>query len=286
MKNILFFCALFVTCISFSQELMSEFEFTQYLQEEVSKSNKKLRVLIFDELILGSKYNNASFLHNLKDDYPNYTSNPESLEQIVEELTFRVDSIYAPNLEYRIDSTKIAPLLKPKKFLNTIMTSDEGELVYDTFNDELVIVYVEDQDSGYLGYRFFSTNELNRIGYEKRNLYDLSLRNLKAMLDDFSEYILDQEKYRFYRSVGHDGGGKYLSSLLLLPDFLEKEKKRLRQNLVVGLPKSNQLIIIAKKNRAGIGEIRRYAASSYFLKEDELLTKKLYLWDGTKLKRF
>ena len=265
---------------------MSEFEFTQYLREEVSKSNKKLRILIFDELILGSKFNNASFLHNLKDDYPNYTSNPESLEQIVEELTFRVDSIHAPNLNYKIDSTKIVPLLKPKNFLNTLVTSDEGELVYDTFNDELIIVYVEDQDSGYLGYRFFSANELKRIGYETGNLYDLSLRNLKAMLEDFSEYILDQEKYRFYRSVGHDGGGKYLSSLLLFPDFLEREKKRLRQNFVVGLPKSNQLIIVAKKNRAGIGEIRRYAASNYFLKEDELLTKKLYLWDGNKFKRF
>ncbi|WP_394751252.1 DUF1444 family protein [Spongiimicrobium salis] len=286
MKNILFLGVLCISCNIFSQELMSEFKFSQYLREEVSKSNKKLKILVFDELVLGSKFNNASFLHNLKDDYPKYRSKPEHLKPIVEELISRIDSIYAPDPKYKIDSTRIVPLLKPKEFINTIVTNDGDEVVYEEFNKELIIVYVEDQNEGYLGYRFFSNTELKRIAYDKEKLRDISLENLKVMLSDFSEYILEQPNYRMYRTVGAEGGGKYLSSVLLLPDFLSQEKKRLKQNFVVGIPKENQIIIVSKKNRAGIREIRNIARMDYYLKKDQLLTNKLYLWNGSEFKKF
>lgn len=286
MKNILFLIIGLITCNIFSQDLMSEFKFTRHLQQEVSKSNEKLKIVLFDELILGSKFNNLSFIHNLKEDYPKYTSNPENLKPITNELISRIDSIYAPDLNYTIDSTKIVPLLKPKEILNTIVTSDEEQLVYEKFNDDLIIVYVEDKDSGYLGYRYFSTNELKRIDYNLEKVHDLALRNLKVLLSDITEYILDQAKYRMYRAVLAEGGGKYLSSLLLLPDFLNQEKKRLGQNVVIGIPKENQFVVIGKKNRGGISEIKKYAAANYFLKEEELLTAKLYLWDGTEFKKY
>ena len=286
MKNLLLLSLACISCHVFSQELMSENKFTQYLQEEVAKSNKKLRILVFDDLILGSKFNNASYLHNLKNDYPNYKSEPENLQLIANEIILRIDSIYAPDPNYAIDTTKIVPLLKPKEFLSTIATNDESDLVYDGFNDDLVVVYAEDQNTGYLGYRFFSSNELKRIGYDKAKLYDLSLRNLKAMLFDYSEYVLDKWNYRYYRNLGGEGGSKYLASLILLPDFIDHELKRLKQNFIVALPENNQLIVISRKNRAGIREIKSYAASDYFLRADHLLTKKLFLWDGKEFKRF
>ena len=265
---------------------MSEIKFTQYVQEQVANADKKLKILVFDDLILGSKFNNASFIHSLKEEYADYKLKPEILNSIVKEVNSRIDSIYAPDPNYRIDTTKIVPVLKPKKFLDTIVTNDEGKLLYDEFNKELVIVYVEDKEEGYEGYRYFSIKELERTVYSKEKLKSLAISNLKAMLSDLSGYILDNENYRYYRSVGMDGGSKYLSSLLLLPDFLMQEKKRLQQHVVVAIPKENQIIVISKKNKLGIREIKTYAAKNYFLKEDELLTTKMYQWDGTVLKRF
>ncbi|MEL7003321.1 MAG: DUF1444 family protein [Bacteroidota bacterium] len=286
MKNLLLLSLVFISCHVFSQELMSEIQFTQYLQEEVSKSNGKLKIIFFDKLILGSKFNNASYIHNLKNDYPKYKLNPTNLKPISDELKFRIDSLYAPDPNYKVDIAKIVPLVKSKEFINTIATNDGSGLVYEKFNDDLIIIYVEDQDGGYLGYRFFSTNELKRIDYDRESLHDLSLRNLNAILSDYSEYILDQEKYRMYRSVGGEGGSKYLSSLILSPDFLNQEKNRLGQELVLGISGQSQLIVVGKKNKVGLREIRRIAAAGYYLKEEHIITKKLFLWDGNQLKRF
>ena len=285
-KHLFVLSLLCISCQLFAQEVMSEIKFTQYVQEQVANADKKLKILVFDDLILGSKFNNASFIHSLKEEYADYKLKPEILNSIVKEVNSRIDSIYAPDPNYRIDTTKIVPVLKPKKFLDTIVTNDEGKLLYDEFNKELVIVYVEDKEEGYEGYRYFSIKELERTVYSKEKLKSLAISNLKAMLSDLSGYILDNENYRYYRSVGMDGGSKYLSSLLLLPDFLMQEKKRLQQHVVVAIPKENQIIVISKKNKLGIREIKTYAAKNYFLKEDELLTTKMYQWDGTVLKRF
>ena len=286
MKNLLLLSLVFIAYPIFSQQLMSEIEFTYYLQEEASTSNEKLRILVFDELILGSKFNNASYIHSLESDYSKYKLDPTTLAPIVDELNLRIDSIYAPDPSYEVDTTKVVPLLKPKEFIHSIVTNDESEVVYEEFNDDLIIIYVEDQNAGYLGYRFFSVNELKRIDLDKERLRDLSLRNLEAMLSDYSTYILDLENYRMYRNVGGEGGSKYLSSLILFPDFLDQEKRRLRQDVVIGMPEEDQLIVVGKKNRVGISEIKRYAAADYFLRPQDLLTKKLYLWDGREFKRF
>ena len=287
MKKLLVLSLIFISCQLLSQELMSEIKFTQYLQEKVSDSDEKLKILVFDELILGSKFNNASFIHSLKDEYSKYKLKPEILKSIVKQVNFRIDSIYSPDSNYKIDTTKVVPILKSKEFINKIVTNDEGELVYDEFNKDLIIVYVEDKEKGYQGYRFFSINELNRIGYNKKNLYNLSLRNLKTILPNYSDYILDQEHLRYYRASGGDEHGrKYLSSLILFPDFLNEEKKRLKQNVIIGLPQTNQMIVVSKKNRIGLGKLRVYASSNYYVKTEHLLTKKLFIWDGAELKRY
>ena len=180
MKSRLLLCLLFISGHLFSQEIMSEMKFTEYVLEEVSKSDQKLKVIKFDKLVLGSKFNNASYFHSLKSDYPKYKSKQQSLKSIVAEVIARIDSIYAPDVNYKIDTLKIVPVLKPKDFIKRVVTNDEGEVLYDSFNKDIVIVYVEDKDSGYNEYRYFSSQELDRIGYNKENLRVLSLRNLKA----------------------------------------------------------------------------------------------------------
>ncbi|MCI4671773.1 MAG: DUF1444 family protein [Bacteroidia bacterium] len=286
MRKLILLILIFISGHLFSQELMNEIKFTQYLQKEAAKSNKKIRIIFFGKLILGSKFNNSSYIHNLKNDYPTYKSDPESLNGIVADLNSRIDSLYAPDPNYHIDTTKIVPLLKPKAILNSFASSDEGEWVHDSFTDELIILYVEDQDSGYLGYRFFSSEELKRSACSQENLHELALRNLNRMLPDYSGYILDQRNYRMYRNVGGEGGSKYLSSLILLPDFLNQEKNRLGQALVLGISGQSQLIIVGKKNRVGLFEVKRLAAAGYFLRKEDIITKNLFLWDGTQLKKY
>ena len=192
----------------------------------------------------------------------------------------------AADPNYKIDTGKIVPVLKPKEFAQKVLTNDEGNILYDNFNKELIIVYVEDKEKGFEGFRFFSENEFNRLELSKDQLKSLALKNLKNMLSDLTPYILDKVNYRYYRSVGMDGGAKYLSSLLLFPDFLKKELERLNESVVIGIPKDNQLIITSKKNKTGIREIKRYARMNYFLKGDKLLTNKIYLWDGRQFKKF
>ena len=80
MKNLLLFCLMLISFHTFSQELLSETKFTEYMNEKVSKSNEKLTVITFDKLVLASKFNNASYFHNLKGDYPKYTSKKKSLD--------------------------------------------------------------------------------------------------------------------------------------------------------------------------------------------------------------
>ncbi|MAD96373.1 MAG: hypothetical protein CMB99_03505 [Flavobacteriaceae bacterium] len=287
MKRILLIIGLlFITYHLTGQDLMNKSEFTKYVLKETSKTNQKVRLLVFDKLILGSKFNNLSFLHSLKDEYPAYKSKPEQLPSIVARFIARFGSIYALNPTYKIDTTQIVPLLKPKEFLNKTLTFDEEKVVSKEFNKDLVIIYVENQEKGYNGYRFFSTKELERIGLNEDNMHALALKNLQGLLPDLSEYTLDRPVYRMYRAVGKSKGSKYLSSLLLLPEFLANEKNRLNQDLVIGIPKENQLIIAGKKNKQGIREMKMYARMNYYLKKDQLLTKKLYRYNGEQLKKY
>ncbi len=286
MKRFLFILSFFLTpCSLTAQDVMNQTEFTNHVLKEISKTNQKVRLLVFDKLILGSKFNNLSYLHSLKDEYPTYEAKPDQLPSIVASFVARLDSIYVLNPNYKIDSTQIVPLLKPKSILKKTLTFDEAKVVSREFNKELVIIYVENQEKGYNGYRYFSSKEMERMGLTQESAHQLALKNLKGLLSDLSEYTLDRPVYRMYRAVGKSKGSKYLSSLLLLPDFLQQEKNRLNQDLVIGIPKENQIVIAGKKNKQGIRELKMYARMNYYLKEDQLLTKKLYRYDGIELKK-
>lgn len=277
---------LFVSNSIFSQDLMSEQAFTAHVKEKVSPSIKTLKVLVFDDLILGSKFNNDSFIHSLKEDYATYKVRPTKLDSIISEVNIRIDSIYAPDPNYKLNVAKILPLLMEKKSTMTLATNDGKAVPYNDYNNELVITYVEDKEKGYWGYRYFSEEELKSSGVSKDSLNAIAIKNLKTMATNYLDYRLQLQHYHMYRNVGDEGIADYLSSLILLPGFLDQEQNSLGQHLVIGIPKESQLIIVGKKNKAGLRELKTYAAQNYYIKEDHLLTKKLFLWDGKALTLF
>lgn len=251
-----------------AEPLLSASAYTQEYVTHLQKILPNSKIAVTQDLEL--KVTDAdgkdltAFLHN---SYKEYLSHAQDKDAIIAKYV----KASAEPLDFaKVTPSRIIPVIKDRAWLVEIQKSmkDRGakeppENVYESLNDELVIVYAEDSPKNL---RYLTPKDLKTAGLEKESLRELAVTNLRALLTKVE-------------GRGGNGlfmltaGGDYEASLLLFDNIWSGNSFKVDGDYVVAVPARDLLLITGSKDQAGLAKIREIARktmaeSPYYLTSD------------------
>jgi uncharacterized protein YtpQ (UPF0354 family) len=213
-------------------------------------------------------------LHNA---YQTYLGDPARLDAVIRGyVAVLVEALQVKDGTLTIDRTHIVPVLKPIAWVRAIQQRRQPtpakQLLTESFNGELMIVYAEDRPSAV---RYLMTGD--DVG-DRSKLHDLALANLNRLLP------------KIEMRPGPDGislisaGGEYEPSLLLADGIWSSGQIQVDGEIVAAVPAAGLLLVTGSHNRTGITRLRAIAAE--FAAKPYGLTSALFVYRAGKWKEF
>ncbi|MCT4646856.1 MAG: DUF1444 family protein [Carboxylicivirga sp.] len=235
---------------------MTEKEFTKAYLRTTTKKNPEIKYEIEKELVLKSFFKEKEYTHYLVNAYAEYNLEPDSLEEVLNRYINSSLNLYQEAQPININ--RIVPIIKPQEYLEEVkmMTkvSDVNDyLVYERYNDELVIVFAEDTD---LSIRYFSKDEFHKLNIQTDTLLDFSIKNLKDSLPEIERHG-DNITYMI------TAGGDYEASLILMDNIWTKDNFPVDGDFVIGIPNRDLLFVTGSKEVNEIKRLKELLKNSY-----------------------
>lgn len=221
----------------FKKKLLTETEFALKFAQKLSKEVKEIKIISVNELDVKSEYNGVEHQCFLNNAYSEYISDPKNINEITKRYLNSVFSIFLP--KELLNVNRILPVIKDKRFLKSLeeINADfEKKHIYEFYNEELIIFYVEDRENSI---HYISKDDLQEINFPLERLYEKSLHNLQEQLQ------IERHGVNGYFML--TAGGNYESSLILL-NIWNHENFLVEGDLVIGIPSRDVLLITGNKD--------------------------------------
>nr|WP_294785835.1 DUF1444 family protein [uncultured Flavobacterium sp.] len=225
----------------FRKRLLTEKEFALKFAKKLSENTKGLKIISIDELTIKSEYNGTEHQFFLNNAYSEYSSDPKNSNEIIKKYLNGISAMFLP--KELLNADKILPVIKDKRFikkLEDINANFEKNHIYEFYNEELFIFYVEDRENSI---HYISKDDLEEISFPLEKLHEKAIQNLA-----------DQFKMERHGDNGYfmlTAGGNYESSLILL-DIWHPENFSVDGNFVIGIPSRDVLIITGSADSANL----------------------------------
>jgi uncharacterized protein YtpQ (UPF0354 family) len=279
MKHWIFFVALLFTACSSKKEVLSATEFTNKYLLALKKNNPTVDYSLAPDLSVNAKYNGSDYTHFPDNAYREYLTEPDSINQILAKFTQTANEVYKEskgvNIKNVIPVIKSADFIDEVKELVGVTDSTKSSPVFEKYNDELLVVYAEDDEKSV---RYFTQNEFNKLHISRDSLVVIALDNLNRILTKAER-------------TGNDGrymvtaGGTYESSMLLLNSFWSNKNFPVKGDIVIAIPNRDVLLITGSKDKSNLDWIRARAQESYDSGSYQV-SSALFRWNGKKFSKF
>jgi uncharacterized protein YtpQ (UPF0354 family) len=197
----------------------------------------------------------TAFLQNC---YTEYRSSPKDKEATISkyiksfsETSFNTD---------KIDTTRITPVIKSKAWVSETQVSLRShgakmtpENVYENLNDELLIVYVEDNPKSV---RYLTPKDILAVGLKKEQLKGLAVKNFRLIVPPVE--VHEYDGFYVLRAGGH-----YDASLLLLDEIWATKKMVINGDYVVAVPSRDMLLVTGSNNPSGVANVTSLAKETF-----------------------
>jgi uncharacterized protein YtpQ (UPF0354 family) len=208
--------------------------------------------------------------------YQDYKRDPSLFDEIVQAYAARLTP--APAAQSELDRARIVPVIKDRKWLADLHSSlkakgVEQEHLSERFNNELVIVYAQDDPDRM---RYLTTGE--GAGIPREELKALAVNNLKRLLPKI-------EMRRIGDVMLMSAGGDYEASLLLIDDIWSGGQIKVDGDVVVAVPARDVLLVTGSRNRTALKSIRELAAK-YVAEGRYELTDTLFVYRDGRFSKF
>ena len=141
--------------------MLNETEFSQEFAKRLILKVEGLKIYSINGLEIQTEFENSNeYKHFLNNCYSEYLREPNDIEEIFIKYLNASDSLYKPKENLNIND--ILPVIKDKRFIESIVevsTEFEKNHLYEKYNDELYIFYVEDTET--------NINYINKEDFEK-----------------------------------------------------------------------------------------------------------------------
>jgi len=258
---------------------LSEKEFTKIFKDSLDNRYPKEKFLIQKELVIkavGEKLN----VYLLNNCYNDYLNQPDSIKNIISKYLESTKDI--SGLKKKIEVTRIIPIIMPGNYLEVMKEkfkqsgfNKELELVYQKYNDQLLIVFGEDEEKR-IGY--FSKEDFSKLKISRDTLLEFSIKNLKKRISRVN-------KIGTKGSYGIEAGGNFESSIILFQEFWNKKNFDVDGDIVIAIPNRDILIVTGSNDQKSLDAYEKLAVKS-FNEGSYPLSPYLFKWNGKGFERF
>ncbi len=238
-------------CVAICAEMLTPPAFTQEFARALERTRPSANVSVAGELKLTIKETDGLVRNiQLNNAYNEYKLDPQRFDDLV--ATF--SAIFSqPSKEAGLDRTRIIPVIKDRQWLDELHNTLKAKGVAqqhlaERFNDELVIVYAQDDPNRM---RYLTTQE--DFGLSREELRSLAIANLKRVLPKI-------EKGRVGDVALMSAGGNYEASLLLIDDIWSSGQIQVNGDIVVAIPTRDTLLVTGSRSRSGLKLVRELTA--------------------------
>ncbi len=210
----------------------------------------------------------TSYLDNA---YNTYKKDPANKDEIIGK--FMTPMVAGIGSSEQLDTANIVPVIKDRPWLEETRQAlrargakEVPKSVYEEYNDDLIIVYVEDQPKGM---RYLTPDDLPQAKIREEDLRKLACSNLSQLVTNVS---LLGAKGIYMLSAG----GDYDASLLLLDTVWERLPADVQGEVVVAIPARGEVMVSGTQVAGGIESLQRFVKSTY-AKAPYQLTPKLFV---------
>ena len=262
-------------------KLISEKKFTEIYADSLKKYHPEYTYSITKDLEIQVKLNEDNFTHYLDNAYASYKNEPDSLVVVLNTYLKSASDLYKK--EEPIKKNKIIPVIKDAGYIDEMTTTlnqnnkanEPVSLVYEKYNDKLVIVYAEDGENGIA---YFTAERFKESGLNKDSLFSLAMKNLDSVLPKIE--ILGDKSYYMITA-----GGTYEASLILITDIWTKENMQVNGDIIIAIPTRDLLLVTGSKDPDGIKKMRSVAKEAWETGPYQLIPD-LFYWNGKKFESY
>lgn len=249
--------------------MLTEIEFSKEFAKRLIEKVEGLKIFSINSLEIQTEYENSNeFKHFLYNCYSEYLREPQEIENIFLKYLNSAESLYKQNGDIKI--TDILPVVKDKRFLNSIEEiNPDFELnhIYEQYNNELYVFYVEDTETSI---HYLTKNDFEKLNIDRKELQKIAIENLSNSVE-----IEKHGEDGYYMLVVD---GNYESSLILL-DIWNAENFEVKGKIVIGVPSRDVLLVTGKND---LENIKRLAKTIDEINEsgDHLVSKKMFEYNN------
>lgn len=279
MKNRILFAALLFTACSSKKEVLSATEFANKYLFALKKNNPSVDYSLAPNLSVNAKYNGSDYTHFPDNAYREYLIEPDSIDQVLAKFTQTANELYKESKG--INSKNIIPVIKSADFIDKVKRlvgttdSTKSSPIFEKYNDELLIVYAEDDEKSI---RYFTQNEFDKLHISRDSLAAVALANLDRILTK-AERIGNNGKYMV------TAGGTYESSMILLKSFWSNKNFPVKGDIIITTPNRDVLLVTGSKDKVNLNWIRA-RAREYYDSGSYQISSSLFRWNGKKFLKF
>ena len=279
MKHWILFVALLFTACSSKKEVLSAIEFANKYLLALKKNNPAVDYSLAPDLSVNAKYNGSDYTHFPDNAYREYLTEPDSIDQVLAKFTQTANEVYKESQGINIKN--IIPIIKSADFINEVKKlggatdSTKSSPIFEKYNDELLIIYAEDNEKSI---RYFTQNEFNKLNISRDSLAAIALDNLDRILTK-AERTGNNGRYMV------TAGGTYESSMLLLNSFWSNKNFPVKGDIVITIPNRDVLLITGSKDKLNLDWLRARAQESYDSGSYQV-SPSLFRWNGKEFSKF
>ena len=239
-------------CVAICAEMLTPPAFTEEFARALARTRPSANVSVAGDVKLTIKETDGLVRNiQLNNAYNEYKLDPQRFDDLV--ATFSAIFSQSASKEAGLDRTRIIPVIKDRQWLDELHNTLKAKGVAqqhlaDRFNDELVIVYAQDDPNRM---RYLTTQE--DFGLSREELRSLAIANLKRVLPKI-------EMGRVGDVALMSAGGNYEASLLLIDDIWSSGQIQVNGDIVVAIPTRDTLLVTGSRSRSGLKLVRELTA--------------------------
>jgi uncharacterized protein YtpQ (UPF0354 family) len=268
-----------ISCNS-QTKVFNESEFTLIYKDALKSKFPKVEFKIDANLSIIATYQGTDFKHYLDNPFKEYKLQPDSLKEIIKRYMDSSSELY--NKKGKININRIIPVIKPIDYLDDLrqISKENGSfkepwIVYEKYNDQLIIVYGEDTEKSI---SYFTQDDFANLNISKDTLLDFSINNLRRILPDI-------QKIGGNGSFGISSGGDFEASLILFPNLWTNENFAVDGDFIIAIPNKDLLFITGSNNQKEIDRIEKIMLNSYNT-GNHPISPYLFKWNGKKFEKY
>ncbi len=259
--------------------MLTEKEFAKEYLLTLKKDNPEVIYSLSPDLGITAKYKCKDYRHFPDNAYREYTLEPDSIEQVLKKFSQTAYELYQENEV--VDVNNIIPVIKPTSFLDDISQlgaasdSIKPTVVYQQYNDKLLVVFAEDKEHGI---HYFTLENFQKLNISRDSVQKIALTNLEEKLPNI-EKTGDNGRYMV------TAGGDYEASLILLSFIWSQNNFEVKGDIVVAIPNRDMLLVTGSKDEINLKWLKAKAQQSYESGSYQI-SPSLLRWNGKKFLKF